>query len=225
MEDYTFYKTHLFGVERQFRALSGVVMHSSQRSDTHIYGGIRNHSRGPGARTPISSEIVITSNIWIKTPGGKEQKLTYKKDLEFRPGSVIHVVDVCDKKGKPITDDDVLIYNSTSKELIYGDGAYNAKVMQLKRGKKFLNSLLYSMVSVFFLNIFLSSTQPITEKLLESFSRGILFGAILSIPVFMVVCSWKRQNKAQQEIGKKFEVFTSELDKIANRLYPTTQPA
>lgn len=124
MSDYTTSKTvDLFGSQRAFRALSGVVINASQRSDTHVSGGGKSatYNGYGGGNVSISSYVSVTSDIWIRGASGKEYRLRFGRDIPVREGNVIHAVDVVDVHG-PASNGYVLVYNSTTREWFYAEG-------------------------------------------------------------------------------------------------------
>jgi hypothetical protein len=142
MSDHTTSKTiELFGNQRSFRALSGVVINASQRSDTYVSGsGSYSSVAGyGGGHTTVGSTVVVTSDIWIRGQSGQEYRLRFRRDIPAREGNVVHAIEVMDtdrmesyfdesigklstriaKNDKPISSDYVLLYNSTTGEWFY----------------------------------------------------------------------------------------------------------
>lgn len=150
MSDYTISKpVEMFGTERNFRALSGVVINATQRSDTYVSGSGSSATINGygGGSTSIGSTVVVTSDMWIRGVSGQEHRLRFARDIPVREGNVIHVVDVInanvqktqqyfDEKTKkfvsttstrdvPVSDGYVLLFNSTTREWFYTGGLNN----------------------------------------------------------------------------------------------------
>lgn len=91
MSDYTDLKeVKWFGKRYILRALSGVVMESSQRSDTYVSGG------GTGGNSHVYSTVIVTSQFWIVTQSGREVNLQLRGNLTARNGHVMHALDMVD---------------------------------------------------------------------------------------------------------------------------------
>ena len=128
MSDYTQKEIKLFGKKRIFRALTGMVINANQRSDTYVSGSgsSSSYSGYGGGQTSISSSVVVTSDIWIRSLSGKEHRLRFGRDIPVREGNVVHAVEVLDTEGKQISNGDVLLYNSATEEWFYTGGLNNA---------------------------------------------------------------------------------------------------
>lgn len=91
MSDYTDLKeVKWFGKKYILRALSGVVMESSQRSDTYVSGG------GTQGNSYVNSTVSVTSQFWIVTQSGREVNLQLSGNLSARNGHVMHALDMVD---------------------------------------------------------------------------------------------------------------------------------
>lgn len=96
MSDHTRKEVDLFGKKQIFRALSGTVISTNQRSDTYVSGSGNNGSVGGsgGGKMSISSTVVVTSDIWIRGLSGQEYRLRFKEDIPVCEGNIIHAIDI-----------------------------------------------------------------------------------------------------------------------------------
>lgn len=115
MGDYTKKEVELFGKQRTFCALTGVVINANQRSDTYVSGSGSSSTYGGygGGNTSIGSTVVVTSDIWIRGASGQEYRLRFNEDIPVREGNVIHAIYVSEaNSNEALGDKYVLIYNS-----------------------------------------------------------------------------------------------------------------
>lgn len=122
MSDFFEKKINVAGEAYTLKALSGVVLDSTQRSDTHVSGSgsSLSYNGSGGGNMHVSSTVVVTSNFWMRGKSGKEYHLQYSRDIPARAGNVIHIVSC---SGKEIPSRDIFIYNSATEELYFvGDG-------------------------------------------------------------------------------------------------------
>lgn len=105
----------------RFDTLSGTVLETDQRSDSHVFGGgatvVQNGSGGGGVA--ITTKVEVVRDIWIKDEAGAEHHLRLNSDIPVRTGNMIHFITL---KGEHLKGDSgggrpMALYNSTSREL------------------------------------------------------------------------------------------------------------
>ena len=90
-------KTHNFeidGLQHHFTAVSGTVLSTESRSDTHVsgHGSMSVYNGSGGGSSYISSDVVITRDIWVTTDEGKEANWRYNIDIPVRQGQRLHSI-------------------------------------------------------------------------------------------------------------------------------------
>jgi hypothetical protein len=124
VSDYIQREIELYGKKVILRVLTGVVMKIDQRSDSHVSGYGRNSSYNGygGGNVQISTDVVVTTNIWIRGLSGQEYRLKYVQDISVREGNIIHDIEIHDLYGNRISNGSVMLYNSTTDDLFYTGG-------------------------------------------------------------------------------------------------------
>lgn len=77
-----------------FAVVSGVVLDTDQRSETHVHGhGSSMTWKGSGGGSmSVSSHTTVQRDIWLQEPDGKEHHLRFNFDLPVRAGQTLHYV-------------------------------------------------------------------------------------------------------------------------------------
>ena len=91
MNDYIETTFEFQGNTYPLRILTGSVIDTNARSDTHVSGG---GSYTSGNRTHVSavtSHVEITQNLWLRCASGKERHLEFKTDFPVRAGHVLQI--------------------------------------------------------------------------------------------------------------------------------------
>lgn len=104
------------GHEYYFSAISGTVVSTESRSDTHVRGSgsVNTYQGTGGGSTRISSNVVITRDIWVVDDQGKEMNWRYNSDIPVRQGHRIHsITPYRDKVQYP----EMYLYNSSTDQL------------------------------------------------------------------------------------------------------------
>lgn len=213
----------MFGKKRIFRALSGVVINANQRSDTYVSGSGSSSSYGGygGGKSWVSSTVVVTSNIWIRTLSGQEHRLNFERDVPVREGNVIHAVDVLDMNGKEISNGEVLLYNSTTQKWFY-TGGLNSKIRNVCPACAFWKIFLGFGITSIFLNAIVGHTTGVLILV-----WGLLAGIFLAIMYAAWLSGATKGGgalvQANQQLGEYFKLFYSELDEIAKKFVAPVQ--
>lgn len=236
MSDYTTSKPiEMFGKERSFRALSGVVINAAQRSDTYVRGSGSSSSFNGygGGQTSIGSTVVVTSDIWIRGVSGKEYRLRFTTDIPVRDGNVIHAIDVVNanvevtegfydgKLGKivsttsvrdvPVSDGYVLLYNSSTEEWFY-TGGLNTTVRNVSPWGSF-----WKIIGV--CSLLGGVAGLINGHVFAGTFLGALGGGFISAFWIGHLVVGDALTSDHKKLGRIFEsTFSSELDEIAKQL-------
>jgi hypothetical protein len=91
MSDYIDTTFEFEGNTYPLRILTGSVIDTNARSDTHVTGG---GSYVSGNRTHVSevrSHVEITQNLWLQCASGMERHLEFKTDFPVRAGHVLQI--------------------------------------------------------------------------------------------------------------------------------------
>lgn len=91
MNDYIDTTFEFQGNTFPLRILTGSVIDTNARSDTHVTGG---GSYVSGNRTHVSevrSHVEITQNLWLQCASGMERHLQFKTDFPVRAGHVLQI--------------------------------------------------------------------------------------------------------------------------------------
>lgn len=83
----------------EFHVLTGDVIDTTQRSDTHVSGSgsVSGYSGNVSGSTSISSIVVITRDVFVKADNGSEHALKFRGDMAFQVGNKISVFGVRSK--------------------------------------------------------------------------------------------------------------------------------
>src|SRR3546814_817167 len=86
------YEFHVDNDKYEFEVLSGTVLSTDQRSDTHVSGsGNMAVIQGTGTGShQIHSTVTVTRDIWVKDDLDNEHHLRYSQDLPVREGQKIY---------------------------------------------------------------------------------------------------------------------------------------
>lgn|SRR3546814_567471 len=86
------YEFHVDNDKYEFEVLSGTVLSTDQRSDTHVSGsGNMAVIQGTGTGShQIHSTVTVTRDIWLKDDLDNEHHLRYSQDLPVREGQKIY---------------------------------------------------------------------------------------------------------------------------------------
>jgi len=92
--------------------MSGNLLETSERSDTHVHGsgstsGVGGHVTGT---VSISSDVIVTRNAYLKMDNGRERVFQFKEDIPMRAGNRITVFGVKSQRMKHPETDGVAIY-------------------------------------------------------------------------------------------------------------------
>lgn len=92
MNEYLAKSFEIEGKKYDLNVHSGVVIKCETRSDTYVSGSGRSSSyKGYGSgSTTISSKVVVTKEIWIRTASGSEQRYNME-DLAVNNGHIVHI--------------------------------------------------------------------------------------------------------------------------------------
>lgn len=79
--------------EAEIKAVTGEVLSTEQRSDTHVSGGGSTYSLGTAVQgsTSIRSTVVVTRNIRLKTQDGRQHDLQLEADFPLAQGDKLSV--------------------------------------------------------------------------------------------------------------------------------------
>lgn len=113
-----------------FEVLSGTVLETSQRSDTHVSGSgytsgyVANGSGMVSGRSSMSSTTTIARDIWLKDDSGQEHHVRLDSDVPIRPGSRIHITTLRLPNSGKVT---YSVLNENTREWYYPDGKMTLK--------------------------------------------------------------------------------------------------
>ena len=96
-----------------FMAITGTIVATDQRSDTHISGHTNvsvNDGRGSGSHS-ISSEVKVVRDVWFKQENGQEHHVRMHRDMPMRPGHQVALIAVGGSRIKGKNDIDLMFYN------------------------------------------------------------------------------------------------------------------
>lgn len=106
------------GNQYSIRIYQGMVTKTSQRSDTEVsgYGRTSIINGYGGGTTQISSELTVSTEIWVEIEANKELPFVLKEEISVREGQNVSVIEAVGNNiigGKVIT----AIFNETVPEL------------------------------------------------------------------------------------------------------------
>jgi hypothetical protein len=190
--------------EYTLQILSGVVVDTETRSDTHVYGGGNNRA--------VSSYVEITKDIWIKGKSGKEYRYQFG-DMPVRAGHVVHV---------GLIDDKVVIFWNRDKYWFIGDYEF----IQLHKG---LSVTLWLLVLV--PSLTLATADLVMDSNHQFF--GIFISSIIGFGIFFGLIFTpigikKRKNyfeSFKSVLKEKFFSLQTQMDEISFQLTTQVNPA
>ena len=86
-------RTEAAGATFSFRTVSGEVLGTDQRSDSYTTGNSRTviHEGSGGGHGHVSTEVVVTRDIWFRDVGGQEHHVRVARDVPVRVGQHVAV--------------------------------------------------------------------------------------------------------------------------------------
>lgn len=107
-----------------FLAITGTIVATDQRSDTHISGHTNvsvNDGRGSGSHS-ISSEVKVVRDVWFKQENGEEHHVRMNRDMPMRPGHKVALIAVGGPRIKGKSDIELVFYNkdANTKSILSG---------------------------------------------------------------------------------------------------------
>ena len=86
-------RTEAAGATFSFRTVSGEVLGTDQRSDSYMTGNSRTviHEGSGGGHGHVSTEVVVTRDIWFRDVGGQEHHVRVARDVPVRVGQHVAV--------------------------------------------------------------------------------------------------------------------------------------
>lgn len=82
------------GAPCNLNVLSGEVVGTDQRSDTHVYGGgsISGVGGNVHGSTSVSSVVVVQRDLWLRDDAGREHEFRFTVDLPLRASHRVHII-------------------------------------------------------------------------------------------------------------------------------------
>lgn len=91
MSDYIDTTFEFEGYTFPLRILTGSVLDTTARSDTHVYGGGDIGMGGDIRIAPVQSHVTVTQDLWLQCASGKERPLQFQTDFPVRPGHILQI--------------------------------------------------------------------------------------------------------------------------------------
>lgn len=91
MSDYIDTTFEFEGYTFPLRILTGSVLDTTARSDTHVYGGGDIGMGGEIRIAPVQSHVTVTQDLWLQCASGKERPLQFQTDFPVRPGHILQI--------------------------------------------------------------------------------------------------------------------------------------
>lgn len=182
----------------------GVVESSSQRSDTHVSapGSVI------GGSAPVTSEVTVNNDFWVKQANGKQEKFSYVGESYFMPGHEVSLIAL--RCVNPKIDGGVrhAVRNLTTDQSVYLwkdelDKRYN--MIEKPSGAKQLFYIVFFIFMIILVetNYFRSGTMQYVCLILG-----------LAIPIIQGV-------RGYFKLSKRMNDFMAKLDKEEDLLFPT----
>lgn len=114
-----------------FMAITGSVVATDQRSDTHVSGHTNvsvYNGRGNGTHS-ISSSVNVVRDVWFKQENGEEHHVRIHRDIPMRPGHQVALIAVGGPRIEGKNDVELIFYNmDANKKSILSDHIIHKKV-------------------------------------------------------------------------------------------------
>lgn len=116
--------------EYRFTAITGTIVATDQRSDTHVNGHTNisvNNGRGSGSHA-ISSSVNVVRDVWFKQENGQEHHVRIHRDMPMRPGHQVALIVVSGPRIEGKNDIELAFYNkdANNKSMLSGDNIYKS---------------------------------------------------------------------------------------------------
>ena len=210
MSDYLEKTFQFRGKEIWLQIYSGIVIETDTRSDTYVSGsGKSSHFGGyGGGSTQISSTVVVTKELWIRTVSGKEYSFQID-DLAVRAG---HIVDFGVVNGN-----NAILKNRTTDTTWYLGKAIK-HFLNKKRGV--LHTLFWALVggASFFSSIWLVLGIAVLFIDHHEVLGTVICLSIVAAFTMYVIAVISRASQAKEALEREFLSLNPQMQEIANQL-------
>lgn len=207
MSDYLSKNFNFRGADYTLNVLSGTVINTDTRSDTHVYG-TGSHANGQG-HSSVSSYVTVTKDVWIRGLSGKEYCLKFG-DIAIREGNIIHHGAL---KG---SDSWLFLHNRNTEDFWTKSGNFSdLKISRLGFLKPYIAFLLPW--SIYCISILLSINAKF--GFYDSFRTAVLILGCPLVPAWIFSLPTKDFTiPFKVEAEKAFQSLRDELDSVTAQL-------